>query len=91
MTDKEWAELCDYVELLKNDDIYWEYSNKGSHIVIETDYESCLEAYKNGDLIFTKYNFGKDDSYEEQSFVLKKNCNSSTINQIITIFGNYGG
>ena len=86
MTDKEWKELCGWVETLKNDYIYWQYSNKGSHIVIETDCECCLEAYKNGDLIFTKYDFGKDGNYEEQSFVLKRNCNSSMINQIITIF-----
>ena len=54
MTDKEWKELCYYVELLKNNEIYWESGNKGPHIVIETDCESSLEVYKNGNLIFTK-------------------------------------
>ena len=90
MTNKEWKELCEWVSSLQNNEIYWESGNKGPHIVIETDCESCLEVYKNGNLIFTKYNFGKDDNYEEQSFVLKKNCNLSMINQIITIFGKQG-
>ena len=87
MIENDWKELWYYVEMMKSNKVYCTYDNKGHHINIETACQSCLEAYKNGDLIFTKYNFGKDGSYEEQSFVLKRECNSSTINQIITIFG----
>lgn len=91
MTDKEWKELRDWVKSLENNKIYWTCDNTGSYIEIETDCESSLKVYKNGDLIFTKYDFNeKDDNYEEQSFVLKRNCNSSMINQIITIFGKQG-
>lgn len=87
MTDKEWKELREWVSSLKNNKIYWTCDNTGPYIEIETDCESSLKAYKNGDLIFTKYDFYEDDSCEEQSYIVKRNCNSSMINQIITIFG----
>ena len=54
MTDKEWKELREWVSSLKNNKIYWTCDNTGPYIEIETDCESSLKAYKNGDLIFTK-------------------------------------